>query len=110
MSLAVDPLWGSVTPPCAGAVCGAFSSRTKSSGQGQCPALSCGQPRDRAPRPDAVSRTAWGTPEILHARSRMSFLTLRVKNVLLVNALLLILFLSDTHGGRVHDKRIADAT
>jgi hypothetical protein len=32
------------------------------------------------------------------------------KNVLLVNALLLILFLSDTHGGRVHDKRIADVT
>jgi hypothetical protein len=30
--------------------------------------------------------------------------------VLLVNALLLILFLSDTSGGRVHDKRIADAT
>jgi hypothetical protein len=33
-----------------------------------------------------------------------------VKNVLLVNALLTILFLSDTHGGRVHDTRIADAT
>jgi DDE superfamily endonuclease len=33
-----------------------------------------------------------------------------VKNVLLVNALLMILFLSDTYGGRVHDKRIADAT
>ena len=33
-----------------------------------------------------------------------------VKNVLLVNALLPILFLSDTYGGRVHDKRIADAT
>jgi len=33
-----------------------------------------------------------------------------VKNVLLVNALLIILFLSDTAGGRVHDKRIADAT
>jgi hypothetical protein len=32
-----------------------------------------------------------------------------VKNVLLVNALLTILFLSDTYGGRVHDKRIADA-
>jgi DDE superfamily endonuclease len=31
------------------------------------------------------------------------------KNVLLVNALLIILFLSDTFGGR-HDKRIADAT
>src|SRR3977135_4078971 len=31
-------------------------------------------------------------------------------NVLLVNALLTILFLSDTCGGRVHDKPIADAT
>ena len=30
--------------------------------------------------------------------------------MLLVNALLLILFLSDTYGGRVHDKPIADAT
>src|SRR3954462_12503339 len=33
-----------------------------------------------------------------------------VKNVLLVNALLLILFLSDTYGGRTHDKPSADAT
>jgi hypothetical protein len=33
-----------------------------------------------------------------------------VKNVLLVNALLLILFLRDTYGGRVHDKPIADMT
>ena len=33
-----------------------------------------------------------------------------MKNVLLVNAPLTILFLSDTYGGRVHDKRIADAT
>jgi DDE superfamily endonuclease len=33
-----------------------------------------------------------------------------VKNVLLVNALLTILFLSDTCGGRVHEQRIADAT
>jgi DDE superfamily endonuclease len=33
-----------------------------------------------------------------------------VKNVLLVNALLLILFLSDTYGGRTHDKPIAYAT
>jgi hypothetical protein len=31
-------------------------------------------------------------------------------NVLLVNALFLILFLSDTYGGRTHDKPIADAT
>src|SRR3954451_4721329 len=33
-----------------------------------------------------------------------------VKNILLVNALLLILFLSDTAGGRIHDKRLAEAT
>jgi len=33
-----------------------------------------------------------------------------VKNVLLVKALLLILFLSDTYGGRMHDLRIAEAT
>src|SRR5438270_8963886 len=33
-----------------------------------------------------------------------------VTNVLLVNALLLILFLSDTYGGRTHDKPMADAT
>jgi hypothetical protein len=36
--------------------------------------------------------------------------TRTVKNVLLVNALLTILFLSDTYGGRVHDLRIAEAT
>ena len=33
-----------------------------------------------------------------------------MKNVLLVKAPLTILFLSATHGGRVHDKRIADET
>jgi hypothetical protein len=33
-----------------------------------------------------------------------------VKNVLLVHALLIILFLSDTYGGRTHEKPIADAT
>ena len=33
-----------------------------------------------------------------------------MKNVLLVNTPLTILFLSATHGGRSHDKRIADAT
>jgi DDE superfamily endonuclease len=36
--------------------------------------------------------------------------TRTVKNVLLVNALLVILFLSDTHSGRTHDLRIAEAT
>jgi len=33
-----------------------------------------------------------------------------VKNVLLVNALLIILCLSDTYGGRTHDKPMVDAT
>ena len=33
-----------------------------------------------------------------------------LKNVLLVNALLVILLLSDTHGGRVHELRLAEAT
>ena len=33
-----------------------------------------------------------------------------MKNVLLINAPLTILFLSETHGGRVHEKRIAEAT
>jgi hypothetical protein len=33
-----------------------------------------------------------------------------VKNVLLVNATLTILFLSDTYEGSAHDKRIADTT
>ena len=54
VSVAADPLWGSVTPPCADAVCGAFSSRAESSGQGQRAALSYGQPRRRACRPDPV--------------------------------------------------------
>ena len=31
-----------------------------------------------------------------------------MKNILLVNALLTILFLSETHGGRMHEKRIAE--
>jgi hypothetical protein len=33
-----------------------------------------------------------------------------VKNVLLIDAALTILFLSDTYAGSVHDKRIADTT
>jgi hypothetical protein len=33
-----------------------------------------------------------------------------VKNVLLIDAALTILFLSDTYAGSTHDKRIADAT
>jgi hypothetical protein len=34
----------------------------------------------------------------------------RLKNILLINAALRILFLSETHPGSVHDKRIADTT
>ena len=33
-----------------------------------------------------------------------------MKHVLLANALLTILFLSETFGGRIHEKRMADAT
>jgi hypothetical protein len=33
-----------------------------------------------------------------------------VKHVLLINAALMILFLSDTYAGSTHDKRMADAT
>jgi hypothetical protein len=33
-----------------------------------------------------------------------------VKNVLLINGALTLLFLSETYAGRTHDKRIADAT
>ena len=33
-----------------------------------------------------------------------------MKNVLLINAALMILFLSDTYAGSTHDKRIADVT
>jgi hypothetical protein len=33
-----------------------------------------------------------------------------LKNLLLINQALRILFLSETHPGRVHDKRMADAT
>src|SRR5262244_540726 len=49
---------------------------------------------------------ASSAPKTLLNRKRV----IAVRNVLLVNALLLILFLSDTHGGRVHDLRIAEAT
>jgi len=33
-----------------------------------------------------------------------------VKNILLINAALTILFLSDTHAGSMHDKRMAEGT
>jgi DDE superfamily endonuclease len=51
----------------------------------------------------------WDTPEQTDCYSGKTK-DHTVKNVLLVNALLIILFLSDTYGGRVHDKPIADAT
>ena len=46
--VADDPVRGSVTLPCADTICGAFSSRAQSSGQGEGPALSCGQPQHSA--------------------------------------------------------------
>src|SRR6266446_1567005 len=52
--IAAHPVWGSVAPPCAEAIRGAFSSRAESSGQGQRTALSCGQPRHRASRPNSM--------------------------------------------------------
>jgi hypothetical protein len=42
--------------------------------------------------------------------SRKSKFATEPKNVLLINAALTILFLSDTYAGSTHDKRIADAT
>src|SRR5262249_13689820 len=39
MPVAADSVWRSVTPPCADAIRGAFSSRAESSGQGQCTPL-----------------------------------------------------------------------
>src|SRR5439155_10848967 len=77
VSVAAHPVRGSVTPPCADAVCGAFSSREEPSGQGQHAPLSYGQPRRRACRLHSVSRTARRAAEILCARGRMSFLTIR---------------------------------
>src|SRR5262245_34452458 len=60
VSLAVDPIWGSVTPPCADAIRAALSSRAASSRHGEHAVLSCGQPRLEASRTDAVSCTARG--------------------------------------------------
>ena len=59
-------------------------------------------------RNDGLSapRTLLNRKRVIAARKK----TTPSKNVLLVNALLMILFLSDTYVGRVHDKRIADAT
>jgi hypothetical protein len=57
---------------------------------------------------DAITNAAGEL--ILHFRGSGTNSHHTVKNVLLVNALLLIVFLSDTYGGRTHDKPIADAT
>ena len=54
----------------------------------------------------SAPRTLLNRPRAIAAREKDH----TVKNVLLVNALLVILLLSDTHGGRVHDLRIAEAT
>ena len=43
-----DSVWRSLPAACAQRVCGALSSRAQSSGQGQCAALSCDQPRQQS--------------------------------------------------------------
>ena len=54
----------------------------------------------------AAPKTLLTSKRVIAARKRDH----TVKNVLLVHALLLILFLRDTYGGRTHDKPIAAAT
>src|SRR5215471_7393077 len=83
--------------------------------------MNAGASTSAVPSPIEGSGTAWvllgswalspARPTPIHPRpERRGFSALLVKNVLLVNALLVILFLSDTHGGRTHDLRIAEAT
>src|SRR5262245_16184506 len=57
-----------------------------------------------------ISRGAGGTRLTFVSQSGGKKKDHTVKNVLLVNALLVILFLSDTYAGRTHDKPIADTT
>jgi hypothetical protein len=77
VAVAAAPVWGSVALACAPRVWGTLSSRAASSGQGECPALSCVQGRRQASRPNARSGTAGRAAEILRVRGRMSFLTKR---------------------------------
>src|SRR5574341_1285957 len=63
----------------------------------------------------AQSRTRLKIPRPKDASEQKSFYSGKkkyhsIKNLLLINAALLILFLSDTYEGSVHDKRIADST
>jgi hypothetical protein len=53
----------------------------------------------------SAPKTRLNRRRVIAARKR----TTRWKNVLLINAPLTILFLSDTYGGRIHEKRIAEA-
>src|SRR5215475_5553409 len=68
MSIEVDSVRGNVTPLCADAICGTFSSREKSSRQGQPPALSCRQPGASPCRSHAMSGTARRITQVLHLR------------------------------------------
>jgi hypothetical protein len=83
-------------------------------GGGACPHGRCSRHRGTAVPPFAhdarngassAPRTLLNRRTVIAARKDHT-----VKNVLLVNAPLTILFLSATYGGRTHDKRIAEAT
>jgi len=54
----------------------------------------------------SAPKTLLNRPRVLAARHKDH----TVKTILLVNALLIILFRSETAGGRLHDKRLAEAT
>jgi hypothetical protein len=81
---------------------GASSRRRRPSGWAGLPPFAHDGPERRIVRPQdpAEQKDSYSGKKKDHT----------VKNVLLVNALLLTLFLSDTYGGRTHDKLIADAT
>src|SRR5262249_59073704 len=77
VSVAADPVWGSVTVACAPRVCGTLSLRAEPSRQGECPALSSVKGRRKVYRPHSWSRTARRAPEILRGWSRVRFLSKR---------------------------------
>lgn len=71
-------------------------------GRGSCPPFCHDGTERRIPRPKDADeqKSCYSGKKKYHT----------VKNILLINAALLILFLSDTYEGSVHDKRIADST
>jgi DDE superfamily endonuclease len=77
-------------------------------GRGPSRPISCGSPfcHDGTERPIPRPHDATAQKAYYSGKKKRHML----KNLLLINTALRILFLSDTHPGRVHDKRIADTT